>query len=487
MKFMSILLVEGRKEDLKKKYLGKFDEDILDWILNISDLVDFNHKYSDWVLKMIPLSDDLDSDVEVLIGIVKDFDKYQSQLQKKDINQYKNVEELDDSLFPFKVKEKERELENQTEKIYEDDGFLVLRPLSLPATCKYGSGTKWCVTQKDGQHFERYTSGGQKLYFILRKKGKLGQPFYKIAVHFDPNGNATWWDAEDRTLTSDAIKLFKEYNEDVWMAIKGNFETNRVTLLQKVKQIFDIDSTNYTNITKKFLKNNHLVLKVEGFENIPDMPKHALGRLSIIYNNQQLDEYDIYVVYDVSGVSQWKADISLGGDSLEDIRVDFGLDYKNMQPKFTYTTPEQGWKQITNYISFTVSPLITSNPSFISFVHGGRSVWQPSLSYGYSFGENKGLIKKLVDWLDTGKKGTRLDFMTDIGVLEKLEVDGKTKYKRPKGRHLYNPTDLRGQHSSFFASAVLAGILKNVKEGKKFILTKGPNFEAFKEGKLKAL
>ena len=44
MKFMGILLREGRKEDLKKKYANKFDEETLNWILNISDLVDFNHK-----------------------------------------------------------------------------------------------------------------------------------------------------------------------------------------------------------------------------------------------------------------------------------------------------------------------------------------------------------------------------------------------------------------------------------------------------------
>jgi len=134
MKLMHILL-EGRKEDLRAKYIKSMDPEVLDWVLGISDLKDFNHKYTDFVLRTLNKdSEDLDMDVDVLVGMVKDFDKYQSQLQKKDINQYKNAEELDAALLPFKVKEKERELENQTEKIYEDDGFLVLRPLSVPAT-----------------------------------------------------------------------------------------------------------------------------------------------------------------------------------------------------------------------------------------------------------------------------------------------------------------------------------------------------------------
>jgi len=36
---MGILLREGRKEDLKKKYSTKFNEEDLDFILNISDKV----------------------------------------------------------------------------------------------------------------------------------------------------------------------------------------------------------------------------------------------------------------------------------------------------------------------------------------------------------------------------------------------------------------------------------------------------------------
>ncbi|NBO23313.1 hypothetical protein EBU94_08255, partial [bacterium] len=114
--------------------------------------------------------------------------------------------------------------------------------------------------------------------------------------------------------------------------------------------------------------------------------------------------------------------------------------------------------------------------------------WRPDrISYGYTFGKNKGLIKKLVDWLETNEEKTKLDFLTDIGVFERLNIDGKTKYKRPNSNHIYNPVDLRGQFSGFFASAKNAGILDYQKMGNKFLLKKGPNFEAFKEGKLRAL
>ena len=485
MKLMAILLKEGRRQDLEKKYAEKFSDDELSAILSNSVLQDTNYKYADFVLKNLTKNPSFD-DIDVAIDLINDFHRFQPNLEKKDINQYGSFEELDLVLSEPRSKDEEKKMESETEKIYEDNDFIVIRPLSLPASCKYGAGTKWCVTQKNADHFKRYTSGDQKLYFILRKKGKLGQPFYKVAVHFDSNGNTTWWDAQDRPFTIDAINLFKEYNEELWNYISNDFKKHQVTLSQKVKKIFDINETYSTTKHAKYLGDKQLVIKVQGYENIPDMPKHAMGRVSIVLDDKLLDEYDLYIVYDILGEKGWKADITFGEEG-DNIELDLELDGMNLNPNFTFNSAENGWELLTSYIAGKVATQVLNSEKFMSYVSGGGPVWRPWISYGYKFGKNKGLIKKMIDWLDSGGKGTRLDFLTDIGVFEKVESDGKQKYRRKKGGFLYNPVDLRGQYSSFFASAVMAGIIKNVKEGKKFIITKGPNFEAFKEGKLRAL
>ena len=114
MKFMGILLKEGRKEDLKKKYSTKFNEEDLEFILNISDLKDFNHKYTDFVLKNTDGDGELDTDeLEHLVGLIKDFDKYSSQFPKKDINQYVSLNELEKVILYIRSKNKEKELEGQ--------------------------------------------------------------------------------------------------------------------------------------------------------------------------------------------------------------------------------------------------------------------------------------------------------------------------------------------------------------------------------------
>ena len=199
MKFISILLREGRREDLQKKYSQKFEGGTgLDFILNISDLVDFNHKYTDWVLKNIdPESETFDEDVEYIVELIKDFDRYQSQFPKKDINQYVSVNELDAVVSYARKKKQEKELENQVDKIYEDDKFLVVKPNSHAASCKYGSNTRWCTTAQSDSHFKQYTSGNQVLYYIINKANSTNKNYSKVAIHFDNSGYERYWDSQD--------------------------------------------------------------------------------------------------------------------------------------------------------------------------------------------------------------------------------------------------------------------------------------------------
>ena len=61
---------------------------------------------------MNPESDNFDDDVEYVIELVKDFDKYSSQFPKKDINQYVSIIELQSVINFVRTKNKDKELKN---------------------------------------------------------------------------------------------------------------------------------------------------------------------------------------------------------------------------------------------------------------------------------------------------------------------------------------------------------------------------------------
>jgi hypothetical protein len=457
--------------------------------LGISDLQDFNHKYTDWVLKHLLEYADVIEVAEIAVRLVKDFDKYQKNLEKKDINQYLSIEELEKVLESFKGKEKEKELESQTEKIYEDENFLVLVPKTIEASCKYGAGTKWCTTVRDADHFQRYTRGKQGLYYIIRKKGKQTEPHYKVAVHFNDIGSEKWWDAKDRPMTDSSIELFKEYFPQLWEAISKHYEENKKISLKDLDRIFEVKDQSL-GIYKNFhnVVNQDLKLLITGYDVIPNMEGKAIGNLKIYLNDEILDEYDVFVNYSSRDNNKWSASVGFSEDFDEEPKYDFKL-WEGWGFDLTINLTSESRMVFDRFVLDRVSKKIREDQNFEKYVKGITGpVWKPRVNYGYTFGKNKGLIKKLVNYLDSGyDNGTKLDFLEYIGKLKTRVVNGKKEYAHSHS-DVYHPSkQFRGHFASFFASAKHAGIIDYVKEGSKFLIKPGPNFEAFKKGELKAL
>jgi hypothetical protein len=498
---MGILLREGRKEDLKKKYSTKFNEEDLDFILNISDLIDFNHKYTDFVLKNLNPSAPADeiqnlNQIEEVIELIKDFNKYSSQFPKKDINQYVSLNELESVINFVRTKNKDKELEGQAKKIYEKGNFVVIQPKTEEASCKYGSNTKWCVTSKGSGHFGRYTSGRQGLYFIINKAKSTNKNYSKVAIHFDDTGEPRYWDSQDSPMGQREIEIFEYAFDDMIQTIKDDYKKyagSRTDLI--LTQVFNqIGETSADN--KNYLRSPYtLSTLVRGFQNNPDLGfGHSEARLSISLNsdneNKLIDEYQVFIRYKSKDEKTFTASIGFNlSDDYSDDFEDLGLEEWGIDVTYNIgRSPAETAEGVRRHITNRVLDHIVNNPKLIQKVAGTSRVWRADrANYGYTFGKNKGLIKKLVDWLDKGTIGTKLDFLVDIGKLDK-KIEGDKPLYSAKNRNTFEPSSRwRGQFSSFFASAKNAGILDYRKIGKDFLLKKGNNFDAFKSGELKAL
>lgn len=500
MKFMSILLSEGRKEDLKKKYSDKFKEysDTLDFVLGISDLIDSNHKYTDFVLKNLHPNSSTD-EVEDAVELVKDFEQYSNRLQIKDINQYRSFQHLEDTLEnviqDLKGKQEDRDASKNIDRVFENDRFLVIKPKTEQASCKYGSRTKWCVTSKGTGHFQRYTSGDQELYFIIDKKNSTDNYYSKVAVHVDSSGRFTYWDSQDNKLDIKEIKILEYAFPELIQSIKDDYETNSISRAEKfTKEVFNNYSSGEYASQENYLSSPYtLEVHVEGFENVDD--GHAMAQTTILFRSESknvvVDSYDVFIVYSNNEQNQINSEIGFEGidpaDSWE--YIDLNLESLSIGTVFIMLeTPSNTAREIRRYLAHRVLSEVKMNPELIKKIKGEGAFWRPDrANYGYTFGKNKGLVKKLVDYLDAGTIGTKLDFLESIGKLKTKIVDGKKLYSHLNTNDYLPSSKFRGQFSSFFASAKMAGILTYRKVGNGYFLTKGPNFEAFKSGKLRAL
>jgi len=78
--------------------------------------------------------------------------------------------------------EEQKKLSQGVEKIFENGKALVLWIKSYEASCKYGAGTKWCISGNTDEHWDSYISQGIKFYFIIFKGKPQSDPFYKLAI-----------------------------------------------------------------------------------------------------------------------------------------------------------------------------------------------------------------------------------------------------------------------------------------------------------------
>ena len=507
MRLTPILIQEGRKEDLRKKYKQKFSADqdnldTIDYALGHPFLAQTNFKYGDFLLKNLNPNSSVE---EVIDGIelLKKFNRYQSALTKKDINQYQYVE-LQNAIREHEENSKSQQNKfnsSDAKKLYEDSYILIVKPLTYEASCKYGSGTRWGTTMANTpNYFKQYTSGdNQSLYYVILKKFDRNNKFYKIAIHKKPS-EETWYDSTDERMTEREKEIFNLSAPKVIETIRNEwneqFEKNQLKVFNK---IFDWENYSFFDISKELRTNKKIGLEYNRAEIVDPEESQGMIHLNISVDEDNVDSYNLLITYDTvfknnSKLVEFDVYFSHNDEFTDDYGIDMEDGFRRYSYNFDYFANPQNTNQklfngFCSEISKSVVYFLKNSREFMSKINDGKIVWSPNrASYGYTFKrQDSGLIKQLVDYLDSGKEGTKLDFLVDVKSLQKKEINGKPYYSHTSRNDWQIPSAFRGQLSGFFNSAKLAGILDYDKRGNQFYLKKGPNFDKFKEGQLEAL
>jgi hypothetical protein len=138
----------------------------------------------------------------------------------------------------YDAKNQQKIAKKQSEKVYEDENLLVVKPLSYEASCFYGAGTRWCTTRKDEPiHFNTYGKTMGRLFYIIFKNKTIQDPLYKVALFFkftpkeDEKINfddISVYNAKDDLLPFDEkIKFLATLPNGLFETLVKNFETDQ--------------------------------------------------------------------------------------------------------------------------------------------------------------------------------------------------------------------------------------------------------------------
>jgi len=213
MKFVD-LIFEGREDDFKATYGEKFSPEKLDAIINIANEIPGGSKFLTFLGRVLPhtVSDGILQDT--VKPVLKKFVAIGSNLEVKDINQYKTFAELNTAIQKYenRIRREVQTIEG-ADLVYEDDKFTVVAPLTTQASCYYGAGTKWCTASSaDNTHFKNYMNDGKLFYFIDKTK-PTSDKFYKVAMLKKFEGDVSFFDAPDQKFTKGWILDTKEFEK----------------------------------------------------------------------------------------------------------------------------------------------------------------------------------------------------------------------------------------------------------------------------------
>ena len=126
----------------------------------------------------------------------------------KDINVYPNVMSIKEFYEQIKRRtyttDEVKKAKNESKKLYEDQKYLIVQPLTHQASCVYGAETKWCVASRDSsRYFDDYIRNSKFVYVINKKGTNIRNS--KFAIRIPESGKPEVWDQQDNRSSFDTL------------------------------------------------------------------------------------------------------------------------------------------------------------------------------------------------------------------------------------------------------------------------------------------
>lgn len=507
-----MILREGRKEEILSKYIipilaekklvkeylsGGALGSIYDYLITDLFIIDTNFKYLDDILRNYyrdwnrtqedtqPLSFEIAKryimekrdEIDRLVEALKFFDIHNKKYKHQEFKKY-----VDNDLFYFlketdEIRDKfnQKKGEKEVAKIYENERVLVVRPITYGASCVYGAGTRWCTSSKStSTHFDNYNETGS-LYYFITKGVDSSNKFYKVSLYRNNDGIDNWYDATDRQMGENEIELLTSAYGDALISIDSDFEK-----FERVSPFLsEIFTKNYgVSFKRQLLSGKPAIDLIFDFK-VKDTIEPSTAKVKCIVlqnkdgNKKIIGDY----ILDINlkcyrsvcnfniVVTEPKVDkTELGGKEFEMLNNVIGQSSEELKIVF--------FRKLFDRLFWAVR----SNQNFLNNSIAKNEILVPIENKGYSFKfRDRGLIKKLTDWLDSGKKTDKTDFLLGTNILRKQGNDFisiSTGGKIVRGGYL----------STFFQAVSGAGIIDFKRVGRNQIITKGPNYNKFMKG-----
>lgn len=189
-------------------------------------------KYIQWIVKQYIEGRFKLEDRTRIKDELEEFDRVRSQLEQKDINQYKTLKDLYNVLDVFSGKEvmsanqiKKEMKSSGADKLIDNAEILMYKVKTKEAAMLLGKGTRWCTAAINNNMFDHYNQDGP-LFVIIDKENNA-----KYQIHLN---SQSCMDAEDDS--TNIVRIFEK--STIQQIMSALSKTSDTKSLQKFLEYF---------------------------------------------------------------------------------------------------------------------------------------------------------------------------------------------------------------------------------------------------------
>jgi len=154
-------------------------------------------------------------------------------IKKNDVQEYSSLLEIVDVTYKTELELSNNSTDPHQEVLF-DGEYLILKPLNIISSRKYGASTKWCTSSNDPKTFYSYSNKGVLLYVINRKTNQ------KIGVYYELSTNElSWWDSQDNRLDGLMVDLPKTVKNNILEYVLNENHPNSYYFSQETKELLN--------------------------------------------------------------------------------------------------------------------------------------------------------------------------------------------------------------------------------------------------------
>ena len=221
-KFMTLLLNE------LKNIPNNEIEDIPYYQLDISldNLVPVNKVLLIYIIELI-------GGVDSIKSLSKFLELSEKKLIKKnDIQEYNSLLELNDEVYRVELELSSKSTNPHSDVVFDDSDYLILKPLNIISSRKYGASTKWCTSSINDETFYSYSSKGILLYIMSRKNNTKWAVYYELDKR-----ELSWWNEKDERIDGLMVNLPKNVKSDILEYILNEKHPNSYYFNEETKEL----------------------------------------------------------------------------------------------------------------------------------------------------------------------------------------------------------------------------------------------------------